>query len=348
MDRIYDNDDLRETFDLVVGRLRDEEMRERYADLVHLYDQAKDSTRELSIGVYGCPKMGKSTLLNSILGEVVLPTSPIPSTSLVIDIHRCMRDNYEVNCYKAPNESSPGFGGMGNGRRGAKTSNHFRNVQDVHEFLNKYASHDDKAVKTDFVEIEVRGPFENANDLLRPNIVLRDTPGAEAAAENVYADELRADTQITHEAIGRTDILLFCVSCKTIGAKSDMDFYNEFFRKRSCIHVLTQRDRLGVEVADDEIRNDFTAKLGLVPNEEEIKDIVLTGRSEGDSKILTHGIKPLIEALARNLNPESLCDKMRLIARSLLDEWERNPDWHVIRTVPRVHFEKLRNMVSNQ
>ncbi len=344
MTQLDSSDDILDAFSLVVSELRDEKMKKRYIDIIHLYGKMKDAKQVLSIGVYGCPKMGKSTLLNSLLGDVVLPTSPIPSTKLVIDIHRCDRSDYEINCYEPRNTCIDGHSFVADWRRGSRVQRHCETVDEVHQFLNTYASHDEKSIQTNFAEIEVRGPFRNADSLLRSNIVLRDTPGAEAVAEDALDKELQTDSKAAHQAIGRTDIHLFCVSCETMGAKNDIDFYDRYFRERSCIHVLTMRDR--VETSDDELRNEFIKFLGLIPNEEEIKDIVLTGKDAGDKQLLSRGAKSLIEAIHNRLALSSLREKITSIARSLLDAYDRNPSWYTIKDVPRTYFEQLRKITT--
>lgn len=345
MTQLDSSDDILDAFSLVVSELGDGKMKKRYIDIIHLYDKMKDAKQVLSIGVYGCPKMGKSTLLNSLLGDVVLPTSPIPSTRLVIDVHRCKRSDYEINCYESRETCTEGRLAANDWRRGSRTQNHFKTAGEVHQFLNKYASHGKDAIKeTPFAEIEVRGPFGNADSLLRPNIVLRDTPGAEAVAEDALDKDLQADSEAAHQAIAQTDIHLFCVSCETMGSKNDVDFYDRYFRERACIHVLTMRDT--VDASDDELKNEFIKRFSLIPNEEEIKDIVLTGKKEGDTQLLSEGAKKLIDALYARLSPPFLCEKIKSIACSLLDVYDRDPEWYVVRDVSRIYFERLRKIIT--
>lgn len=344
MTEIDNSDDVLDAFSLVVSELSDEKMKKRYIDIIRLYDKVNDSKQELSIGVYGCPKMGKSTLLNSLLGDVVLPTSPIPSTKLVIDIHRCARSDYEINCYEPKDTRVDEHSSDAEWRRGSRVQRHCEKVDEVHQFLDTYASHNEKSIKTNFAEIEIRGPFGNADRLLRSNIVLRDTPGAEAVAEDALDEDLQVDSRVAHQAIGRTDIHLFCVSCETMGGKNDIDFYDRYFRERSCIHVLTMRDKM--ETSDDDLRNEFVKNLGLIPNEEEIKDIVLTGKDAKDRQLLFRGARDLIDAIHNRLAPSSLRERIALIARSLLDTYDMNPSWSAIKNVSRIYFEQLRRIIA--
>lgn len=340
-------DELRDAFALVVQRIGDTKMKRRYADIISLYDLTKQRDKDPSIGVYGCPKMGKSTLLNSLLGERVLPTSPIPSTSMVINIRRCQRSNYEINCYEPSKISDSERANMTvedweSHRRGSKSQRHFHDVAGVHDFLEKYASHD--GVKSSFAEIEVQGPFVNADPRLK-SFVLRDTPGAEAVAERAIDEELRRDSKLALQSIGRTNIHLFCISCRTLAGSHDKAFYDEFFRERSCIHLLTHRDK--VSASDEEIKDEFSRTFGLEDwDDGVIQEIVLTGKDNKTSDFISLGKEYLINAICDHHDPKFLCTRMTQIAHSLLDERKRQPDWSPIKGVPETLFSQLQGAVE--
>ncbi len=345
-------DELRDAFALVVNGIDEPKMKKRYADIIRLYDLTKESSKAPSIGVYGCPKMGKSTLLNSLLGDIVLPTSPIPSTSMVINIYRRTdRKDYEINCYEPSMISKDERSAMTveeweSRRRGTKRQKHFPNVEGVHDFLVKYASHD--GVRSNFAEIEVRGPFENADPRLK-NFILRDTPGAEAVAERAISPDLQQDSRLALQSIGRTDIHLFCVSCKTLAGSHDKAFYDEYFRERSCIHVLTHRDKLGPsdEEMDMDIKREFSGVFQLDDWDDDIiNELVLTGKKEKQCDFISMGKEELINAICNHYNLNSLCKRMAQIARSLLDERVRHPDWSPIKDIPEIHFTNLRAAVD--
>ena len=243
------NSQLRDALALIVSGMRPEDgkLRRRYSALIQLYDQVLGQgnigNQTLSIGVYGCPKKGKSTLLNSLLGEEILPDKAIPTTSSIITLRRDKnREDYEVNCYAED---------------GDKRTVHFENPSEVRKDLDQWGSHQGKDPR--WATIDVIGPFPHANKKLSPNFILRDTPGAEAYVSEEeqghrVEEELKRDSERAFKSIERTDLHLFCVSCEAIGSERDKRFYDNFFTERACIHVLTKRD-LSHEKNDKKIIN---------------------------------------------------------------------------------------------
>lgn len=232
-------------------------------------------------------------------------------------------------------------------RRGPKRQKHFRDIVGVHAFLEKYASHD--GVQSNFAEIEVRGPFVNADSRLK-SFVLRDTPGAEAVAERANSEELQQDSKLALQSIGRTDIHLFCVSCKTLAGSHDKAFYDTYFRERSCVHVLTHRDKLGPadEELDMDTKSEFSKAFQLDDwDDDVINEIVLTGKENKESDFISTGKEELINAICNHYNPSSLCKRMEQIAHSLLDERVcGHLDWSPIKDIPRVYFINLEAAVN--
>ena len=174
--------DLRNALALVVYYMRpeDSKLRRRYSSLIALYDKISGQDAEikpLSIGVYGCPNKGKSTLLNSLLGENILPDAPIPSTSSIITLHRNSRlPEYGINC-SGDHE---------------KTVVHRKKPSEVRELLRKYGSHQGCESAPKWDKIEVEGPFPDADNKLNPNFVLRDTPGAACAGATICWRDFQA------------------------------------------------------------------------------------------------------------------------------------------------------------
>lgn len=326
--------DLRNALALVVYYMRpeDSKLRRRYSSLIALYDKISGQDAEikpLSIGVYGCPNKGKSTLLNSLLGENILPDAPIPSTSSIITLHRNSRlPEYGINC-SGDHE---------------KTVVHRKKPSEVQELLRKYGSHQgcESALKWD--KIEVEGPFPDADKKLNPNFVLRDTPGAEAYADRVKGEELKQDSERTYNSIGSADLHLFCVSCEDIGGESDRAFYNRFFSERACIHVLTKRDKRGDD--DTKIKDDYMNKMGLTDNEEAIMQIVLTGiQPDGESgtrdRFINIGREDLIDSICECLDPQFLIDKMRQIARFIVKNYDSDETMDDLKKIPKIHIRNL-------
>lgn len=106
-------------------------------------------------------KRGKSTLMNSLLGEAVLPVKPIPTIGFVIDLRvNHSREDYEIICKDS---------------QGTTLRNLFKKSEGVRDFLNRYATQD-----SPFQSVCITGPFPDARSFLTEGCTLRDTPGAEA------------------------------------------------------------------------------------------------------------------------------------------------------------------------
>lgn len=324
---------LRNALALVVYYIRpeDSKLRRRYSSLIALYDKISDQDAEnkpLSIGVYGCPNKGKSTLLNSLLGEEILPDKAIPTTSSIITLRRDKdREDYEVNCYAED---------------GDKRTVHFENSSEVSKDLAQWGSHQGKDPR--WATIDVIGPFPHASKKLNPNFILRDTPGAEAYASEEeqghrMEEDLKRDSERALKSIERTDLHLFCVSCEAIGNESDKRFYDKFFTERACIHVLTKRDKR--EDDDTKIQDDYKNKMELADNEEAIMKIVLTGKSGTHDRFINIGREDLIDSICECLDPQFLIDKMRQIARFIVKNYDSDETMDDLKKIPKIHIRNL-------
>ncbi len=340
------NSQLRDALALIVSGMRPEDgkLRRRYSALIQLYDrvlgQGNIGNQTLSIGVYGCPKKGKSTLLNSLLGEEILPDKAIPTTSSIITLRRdAAREDYEVNCYAED---------------GDVRIEHFDDSSEVRTDLDQWGSHQGKDPR--WATIDVKGPFPHASESLNPNFILRDTPGAEAYASEEeqghrLEEDLKRDSERALKSIERTDLHLFCVSCEAIGSESDKHFYDKFFAERPCIHVLTKRD-LSHENNDKKIIDDYMNKMKLTTNEEAIMCTVLTGivpdeKTGERGRFINKGKNSLITAIQQCLDPEFLIKKMSRIAQFIIEN-HSNENLPAFKEISMIHFRNLDSVLKSK
>ena len=270
---------------------------QRYSYLLSNYDKAKNEAG-IIIGVYGSPKAGKSTLLNSLLGEEVLPATPIPTTGSIIDLKReAGRENYELLCHRDRDTR------IVRKNRGS----------DVREYLDKFGTQN-----RPFDRIEIRGPFPYALPFMAPNFTLRDTPGFETES----IDELlENDSEKAMKAIADTDLCIFCVRGDAIGQDRDVQIFEKFFKDRFCVHVLTHMEGLsGAEKLES--LNDFYEKFQIVPDDVDPKILAYTGidySDETDTALINVGREELIEALNCYLKPELIVERIKLISKYITE-----------------------------
>ena len=294
---------------------------QRYSYLLSNYEKAKNKAG-IVIGVYGSPKAGKSTLLNSLLGEEVLPAEPIPTTGSIIDLTRAVgRPTYKILSHRN-DEPIPKYREENDGSA-------------VREYLSQYGAQNHPSDR-----IEVVGPFPKALPFVMPNFMLRDTPGFETDPLDKL---LKEDSEKAMKAIAATDLCIFCVRGDAIGQKRDLQIYEKFFRDRFCVHVLTHMEELSDE---DKIEglNDFYEKFQIVPDDIDPKVVAYTGidfSSDPESSLINVGREELIEALNCYLKRELIVERIKKISQFITE----NPDligW----PVPQLFLNTLEDIIK--
>ena len=295
---------------------------QRYTYLLSNYEKAKNKSG-IVIGVYGSPKAGKSTLLNTLLGEEVLPAEPIPTTGSLIDLKREVgSEGYRLLCIE---------------RRAQRPEHPVRKTKAsaVREYLDKHGTQN-----RPYDSIKIKGPFPNALPFVMDNFTLRDTPGFET---DPLDELLKNDSEKAMKAIADTDLCIFCVRGDAIGQERDMQIYEKFFRDRFCVHVITHMEGLS---DDDKIEglNDFYEKFQIVPDDIDPKVVAFTGidfSSEPESSLINVGREELIEALNCYLKPELIVERIKQISQYITE----NPDligW----PVPRLFLKTLEDIIK--
>lgn len=294
----------------------------QWANIIDTYDmalvaQADDSPRY--IGVYGSPKMGKSTLLNSIVGENILPEAPIPKTGSVIDLIRDdSRTDYIIRCRQ--NDYSD------------LSIESRSTVEKVREYLNRRAGQDTPCDK-----VEVIGPFKNALPIFTENSILRDTPGAEAEASQAKDERLKEDSEKTKHALESTHIPIFCVSQETLQEQQHKKFYDKYFKNKECIHVITRCDD---SEEHEKFTNLFSRHFGITDDAAH-RSITCTGMSNIESKKVDINLAKLYNAINDYLDIKRIRKRLVVMAEEICRTPELfNPRFH------QVHIECIKDALK--
>lgn len=192
-----------------------------------------DGERNLTIGVFGCPSRGKSTLLNVLLGVEILPVEAKPGTTrfgtyLSYTNSEGEKEPFKVTIYY--NNKSP-------------LLRSYKDEVDVKYqlgFISKEADNKDP----DIIRINVEGPFKS---FLGDDIVFLDTPGVELGAskkdlseDGIIAEhDFEADTERALEILSIVDIVIYCMTLKYSERKDKVFYIEKIKDKFEPINVIT-------------------------------------------------------------------------------------------------------------
>lgn len=210
-----------ERLSLCLGELGPEFARDehRLAELTKRLDEGR-----FHLAVLGQFKRGKSTLLNALLGEPLLPTSVVPLTAIPTFLHAGRKWQANV-AYK---DGHPGE---------QLTSDHPRDITALLEKCVTEAANPGNRLGVNHVE--VRSPSE----ILDRGVVLIDTPG--------IGSTFRHNTEATLNFLPQCDAALFLVSADPPITEVEVDFLKEVRSKVvRLFFLLNKADYLSDEERD--------------------------------------------------------------------------------------------------
>jgi small GTP-binding protein len=145
-----------------------------------------------NLSVLGQFKRGKSTLINALLGEDILPTGVLPLTAIITSLHYSENKRAEVI--------------FNNGE--TKTINY----KDIYQYVTEKENPQNcKEIK----EVDIYYP----SPLLKKGVILVDTPGIGSIYKN--------NTEITENYLHRADAVIFVLAVDPPMTEKEMDFLDE-------------------------------------------------------------------------------------------------------------------------
>ncbi|MHC6203060.1 dynamin family protein [Breznakiellaceae bacterium SP9] len=197
--------------------------------------------RSPTVGVFGCPSRGKSTLLNVLLGIDVLPMKGMPGTTRFgTELYHKDASKFQVTVkYKTKPPKIK-----------------YCAEVDLKNLLQDLAGEADFE-NPDITKIEIEGPFKS---FFGKEIAFVDTPGVELGA---IAEELKdsaalkhdfeADTQRALAILSSVDIVIFCMILK-YKERKDAEFYWNHISAYNPINVINAGDKRDEGQTDNDIK----------------------------------------------------------------------------------------------
>jgi small GTP-binding protein len=246
-----------------------------------------------NLSVLGQFKRGKSTLINALLGEDILPTGVLPLTAIITSLHYSENKMAEVI--------------FNNGEK--KIINYKNICQYVTEKENPQNC---KEIK----EVDIYYP----SPLLKKGVILVDTPGIGSIYKN--------NTEITENYLYRADVVIFVLAVDPPMTEKEMDFLNEVKEiANKVIFVLNKIDI--VSESDLEKIINFSKKtiidrLNIDESELDFYPISAeemqkySGREIGESKEFLKALEEMIIKQKGKIIIDSVNDKLKIIIEHLI------------------------------
>lgn len=168
----------------------------------------------MSVVVLGEFNHGKSTVVNSLLGEEILPTGITPTTAVITHLVHGDEPKAEIQAPRGGERKDVAYEDMGAAIR--------------HE--------EEEGTEPEYVEIQY------PNELLEDSLVLVDTPGVN--------DISRQKVEITYGYVPKADVILYVLDATQVLKKSEITFIKDRLLKANrdrIIFVLGKTDALSDE-----------------------------------------------------------------------------------------------------
>lgn len=266
-----------------------------------------------TVVVLGEFKRGKSTLVNALLGETVLPMNVLPETATINAI--MYNDEAVLNVVYRDGTSKKG--------------------EVSYDFLRQYSARMENSEAESVRYIKIGYPCE----LLKNRVVLVDTPGV--------SDLNEQRSEVTYQFVPKANAVLFVLDANAPLKKTEKEFIDERLLPlgiNNIIFVINKYDAVDEDEEDDflvEVKKRLLRAFNMDDKEAKLRDITvyplsakmaLQGIEQGNDKLLAaSGMKELKTKLndmlfAGNMEQEKIHSyKQRLyhILQALIVELER-------------------------
>jgi GTP-binding protein EngB required for normal cell division len=187
-------------------------------DLRRLHQRCLRSSEAYKIAVVGLGNVGKSTLLNALLGEKIAPVSNSPCTATVVEFTH--GDGYRLLA-----ESTQTL---------IPICKEFPHASGLHEQLNKMVAHGDDDPGRQYRRLEITAP----SSILSGGLILTDTPGFGAAG-----DEGRKDDDTIMDFLTKDVAQIFWVVMADQGiGRKEHAFYEKYLHERCDDLIVTNAE----------------------------------------------------------------------------------------------------------
>jgi len=279
---------------------------------------SQDSFKVLVLGEF---KRGKSTFINALLGDEILPAYSMPCTAVINEIKwgedkravLHLRDDLETDAIDRIPEALRDKLQTDDTGAFLPIQIPIENLEDFVVIPDPSKDHEASVAETPYKKVEIFWPI----DLCRNGVELIDSPGL---------NEHRTRTSITTNYLQTADAVIFVLSCHALGGKSEIHVMDEDVRGSGHENIFIVCNRFD-EIGDHERQRVIEyAQSKLVPRTAFGKSGVyfissldaMEGKCEGDSaRVARSGLPNLESDLSRFLVEDRGRVKLMQPAREL-------------------------------
>lgn len=206
----------------------------------------KTASDTFKIMIVGAFKTGKSTLINALLGEEVLPAFATPTTAIINEVKYGDEPRAVLHFLNPqPERLYDGVPERALAHIRAHEGEEIPPIELPVDEIEDYVvipmgmEHDEASKQSPFSRVELFWPL----DILRDGVEIIDSPGLR---------ENPARTQVTMSYLSQADTVIFAVSALSAGSKDETDFLSETLP----VYGITEQNLFCVVNRINQVRND--------------------------------------------------------------------------------------------